>query len=138
MTLKLDQRSVVWFSLSAVAASLSAACMIAYVGLGMVYGAYVGLASHAADLRTLELKGSRAFWSSVLLQPIVILLMWAALSRAITDGRCSLGGRVVQVAISVAVIDLAVIGILFVLGQLGFPPVTELDRLVENVMGAGL
>jgi hypothetical protein len=105
----------------------------------MVYGAYVGLSAHVADLRVLQIKGTRALQSGLLLQPLVTGLLWIALDRAATDrDRITLWSRTLRVCTALVLIDLGTLGILFVLGQLGFGPVVDLVRIVDRLVGVGL
>ncbi|HTM37374.1 MAG TPA: hypothetical protein VL156_11545 [Terriglobales bacterium] len=139
MTVRLDKRTLFWFGLATSVAAASSACLIAYAGFGMVYGAYVGLSAHVADLRVLQIKGTRALQSGLLLQPLVTGLLWIALDRAATDrDRITLWSRTLRVCTALVLIDLGTLGILFVLGQLGFGPVVDLVRIVDRLVGVGL
>lgn len=131
------QRLLLLVSLGISVAILSAVCFLLYVGLGIIYGSYVGLQGREADMSFVSSKMSRALVASFSLQVPLAVLVWSS-HALLTSREVPITARIWRTLITIVIADLCALGASFVLGQLGFPPMTDLVRWLDTVLATGL
>ena len=137
--MRLRQLDISLLILGISVAVLSAGCFILYVGLGIIYGSYVGLESRGADLQFVSMKMRRAVSAAWLLQLILVAIVWIVLVRTTSrETRVPAMIGMLRTAIIVVVTDMSVVAVVFVLGRLGFPPVIFLLQWLDEIASTGI
>ncbi len=117
-------------------ALLIAASLILLVGLGIIYGSYVGIGDRAADMKFVLAKMTRLRIVAWTLQIPLAAVVWCLYSRL--GGAASTSTRVWRTLYTVVLTEIVVLGITVVLGQVDFGPVTKLVRWLDSSIAMGI